>query len=127
MTKDHEVLNSKVNESLKEFFTPEFLNRIDDIITFNRLTKENLNKITKLMIEEFLVETSKKGYIFKITDNVSEYILNKGFDPKFGARPLRRSIQKHIEDIIAMKAIKDEIKTRKEYTIDVLDNEIILS
>ena len=127
LTKDHEVLNSKVNESLKEFFTPEFLNRIDDIITFNRLTKENLNKITKLMIEEFLVETSKKGYIFKITDNVSEYILNKGFDPKFGARPLRRSIQKHIEDIIAMKAIKDEIKTRKEYTIDVLDNEIILS
>ena len=123
----HKILDTKISDSLKEFFTPEFLNRVDDIITFNRLSKDDINKITKLMIEEFLENTSKKGYMFKVTDNTTNYISNIGFDPKFGARPLKRAIQKYIEDVIALKAIKDEIKPKKQYTIDVLDNEIILN
>ena len=127
LDESHKILDNKINESLKNFFTPEFLNRIDDIITFNRLSKDDINKITRLMIEEFLVNTSKKGYLFNVTNNVVDYISNNGFEPKFGARPLRRSIQKHIEDFIAIKAIKDEIKPKKEYTIDILNNEIILN
>lgn len=121
-----DILSSKVNDSVKEFFSPEFLNRIDDIITFNKLGKTELNEITKLMIKEFIAETSKKGYTFNFTDNVTNYISSIGYDPKFGARPLKRSIEKYIEDFIAIKSIKDEIKQKKEYTIDAIDNEIVL-
>lgn len=123
---NHDILNSKINDSVKDFFTPEFLNRVDDVITFNKLDKDNLNKITEIMIKEFIAETAKKGYTFNFTDNVTNYISNIGYDPKFGARPLKRSIEKYIEDFVAIKSIKDEIKQKKEYTIDVKNNEIVL-
>ena len=120
------MLNNKINENVKNFFSPEFLNRVDEIISFNKLDKQSINKITQIMINEFISETSKKGYNFKVTDDVVSYISNIGYDAKFGARPLKRAIQKTIEDTIAVKYLKDEIKTNKNYTIDILDNKIIV-
>ncbi len=120
------ILTSKINDSLKDFFTPEFLNRIDEIISFNKLNKDNIIEITNIMINDFLKETSKKGYMFKVTNDVSSFVANVGYSPRFGARELRRAIQRYIEDFIALKAIKDEIKIKKEYTIDIKDNEITL-
>lgn len=121
-----DMLKNKIDSSLKNFFSPEFLNRVDEIISFNKLDKESINKISEIMINEFISETAKKGYKFKVTNEVIHYISNTGYDAKFGARPLRRAIQKTIEDTIAIKCLKDEIKTNKNYTIDVQENKIVI-
>jgi ATP-dependent Clp protease ATP-binding subunit ClpE len=121
-----DMLKNKVNESLKNFFSPEFLNRIDEIVTFNKLSKESIKKITEIMINEFIAETAKNGYKFKVTDNVTNYISSIGYDTKFGARPLKRALQKCIEDTIAIKFLKDEIKVNKNYTIDFQDGKIVI-
>lgn len=123
---ESDMLKNKVNDSLKNFFSPEFLNRIDEIVTFNKLDKDSIYKITKIMIDEFILEASKKSYKFAVTDKVIKYISNIGFDTKFGARPLKRAIQKTIEDTIAIKSLKEEIKPNIDYTIDVESNNIIV-
>ena len=121
---EDDMLKSKVNHALKEFFSPEFLNRIDDIVVFNKLSKENNLSITKLLLDEFIKELKKKNLNISYTNNVAEFILNKGFNDKFGARPLKRTITKHIEDLIAIKFIKNELEENKEYILDVKDNKV---
>lgn len=121
---EENLLNSKVQEALKEYFSPEFLNRIDDIITFNKLSKENILSITDLMLKEFKEETKSRNIIFNYTDKVVEFIANKGYNDKFGARPLRRAIQKYVEDPLALEFIKGDLKENKEYLIDVKNNKI---
>lgn len=123
---EEDMLKTKVNNALKEYFSPEFLNRIDDIVVFNKLTKENSIEITKLLLDEFINELKKKNLNISYTDAVTEYILNKGFDDKFGARPLKRTITKYIEDLIAIKFIKNELDESKEYLLDIINNTIDL-
>lgn len=124
---EENLLNSKVQDALKEYFSPEFLNRIDDIITFSKLSKETIFKITDLMLQEFKEETSARKIIFNYTESVVNFISEKGYNDKFGARPLRRAIQKYIEDPLALKFIKGEIKENKKYLIDIVDNNINIS
>ena len=124
---EDDMLKTKVSHALKEFFSPEFLNRIDDIVVFNKLNKEDSLKITKLLLDEFMKELEKKNLIVSYTHDVAEYILNKGFSDKFGARPLKRTITKHIEDLIALKYIKNELEENKEYILNIKDNNIELS
>jgi len=124
---EDEMLKSKVNHALKEYFSPEFLNRIDDIVVFNKLTRENSVQITKLLLDEFMLELSKKGLKVTYTDNVTNYILEKGFNDKFGARPLKWTITKYIEDLIALKFIKNELDEAKEYILDIKNNKIELN
>ena len=123
---EKDTMKKHVTDSMKDFFTPEFLNRVDETIIFNKLDKENINKITKLMLNEFVKDTSKKGFEFTFTDNVIHYISKIGFDSKFGARPLKRAIQKNIEDVLAVKLFEGKIKTNKKYTIDYINNELII-
>lgn len=123
---EKQQLEQKTSEALKEFFTPEFLNRIDDIISFNKLSKANLLEITDLLLKELKKETSEKGIIFDYTDSVRNYIIENGYNDKFGARPLRRAIQKHIEDLIALEYIKGNIKENKKFKIDVVDSKITI-
>ena len=123
---EENLLNNKVQEALKEYFSPEFLNRIDDVITFNKLSKENILKITDLMLQELQNETKSRNIIFNYTDKVVEFISNKGYNDKFGARPLRRAIQKYVEDPLALEFIKGNLKENKEYTIDIEDGKICI-
>ena len=120
------MLQNSANAALKEFFSPEFLNRIDDIIVFNKLSFENILVISDLLIKELQEETKKRHITFDYTKNVTEFIAKKGYNDKFGARPLKRAIQKHIEDELAIKFIKGEIKENDKYTIDVKDDTIII-
>jgi ATP-dependent Clp protease ATP-binding subunit ClpA len=122
-----DMLNSKINDALKDFFTPEFLNRIDNIINFNKLNKDSIIKITKLLVDEFIKETSKKGFKFKVTNNVIEYLSEIGYDSKFGARPIKRAIQDNLENVIALIYIKGEITTDTNYLIDLKDKQIIIN
>ena len=123
---EENLLNNKVQEALKEYFSPEFLNRIDDVITFNKLSKENILKITDLMLQELQNETKSRNIIFNYTDKVVEFISNKGYNDKFGARPLRRAIQKYVEDPLALEFIKGNLKENNEYTIDIEDGKICI-
>ena len=123
---EENMLQNKANAALKEFFSPEFLNRIDDVIVFNKLSYENIVKISDLLIKELQEETKNKHILFDYTENLTKFIAKKGYNDKFGARPLKRAIQKYIEDEIAIKYIKGEIKEDTKYTIDVKDEKIVI-
>ena len=118
-----EMLENKTAEALKEFFSPEFLNRIDDIVTFNKLDDKTQEKIAELMIKELQAETKFRDIIFKYTPAVVKFIAKKGHSEKFGARPLRRAIQTYIEDPLAVGFIKNDVKENKTYTLDVDEKE----
>lgn len=98
-----------IEVALKRFFSPEFLNRIDDVIVFNNLTKEDILNILDLAIEKLENRILTLGYTIKVSKAAKEFLAEKGFDPEFGARPLNRTIQKFLEDPIAEEILKSEL------------------
>ena len=100
---------TKIIDKLKDVFRPEFLNRIDEIIAFDALTKEQLLQIVDLMLKDTLKALSEKDIKLEISDDSKNFILEKGTDIKFGARPLRRAIQRHIEDELSEMILKSEL------------------
>ncbi|EGD46098.1 ATPase AAA-2 domain protein [Ruminiclostridium papyrosolvens DSM 2782] len=122
------ALESRVRDVIKETFRPEFLNRIDEIIVFTELGKEELKKIIDLMLEEVYHEAREKDIRVNVSDKVKEFILEKGYDPKFGARPLRRTVQSYIEDRLSEEYLKGTIKEGSLVGVDLDDNnEVILT
>ncbi|WP_392486867.1 AAA family ATPase [Haloimpatiens sp. FM7315] len=119
---NYEALENKVRGALKETFKPEFLNRIDEIIVFSNLTKEEQFKILDLMLKEVEEEIKEKGMTLDISHEVKKYILEKGYDPKYGARPLRRAVQRYIEDEIAEEYLQKRILKGSHITV-TLENE----
>ncbi|WP_010248699.1 ATP-dependent Clp protease ATP-binding subunit [Acetivibrio cellulolyticus] len=112
------ALENKVKEVLKEIFRPEFLNRLDEIIVFNELSRDELKQIVDLMLKEVIQEVEPKGIKIEISDAVTEYILKIGYDQKYGARPLRRTIQKYIEDELTDRYLRGEYKEGSNIFID---------
>ena len=121
---ESDMLVNKVEGALKDYFSPEFLNRIDDTIVFNKLTKNDAKQITKLLLDEYIVDIKKKHLDVAYTEALVDYITEKGFNDKFGARPLRRAITKNVEDVIAYKYVKGEIKENTTYTLDIENNAV---
>lgn len=119
---DYSSLQDKVNDALKETFRPEFLNRVDEIIVFTELSKDELRQIVDLMLKEIIGEAREKDIILNISDEVKEFILNKGYNEKYGARPLRRAIQKYIEDELAESYLQNTIKEGSHVNI-TLEND----
>ena len=115
----------KVSSALKEFFRPEFLNRVDEIVIFNHLSKENIKGIVDILISDLQKDLSDKEIKISLTDNAKEYLANKGYDDKFGARPLKRLIQKEIESHLADMYICEELKYGNSVIIDA-DNEKLI-
>lgn len=97
-----------IENALKRFFSPEFLNRIDDVIVFNSLDKESISKILDLNLEKLMKRVEELGFTFKLSDAAKEFLAEKGFDPDLGARPLSRTIQKFVEDPVAEELLKGE-------------------
>ncbi len=116
------ALESRVRDVIKETFRPEFLNRIDEIIVFTELGKEELKKIIDLMLEEVYHEAGEKDIRVNVSDKVKEFILEKGYDAKFGARPLRRTVQNYIEDRLSEEYLKGTIKEGSLVGIDLDEN-----
>ncbi|WP_017258210.1 ATP-dependent Clp protease ATP-binding subunit [Pedobacter arcticus] len=100
---------SVIEGALKKAFAPEFLNRVDDVIVFNSLQKEEIFKIIDIELKALFGRVQTLGYQIKLTDEAKEHIAEKGFDPAFGARPLKRAIQKFLEDPIAEEILKGEL------------------
>jgi ATP-dependent Clp protease ATP-binding subunit ClpC len=98
-----------IEHSLKKAFAPEFLNRIDDVIVFNSLGKEEIHKIIDIELEQLYKRVTDLGYKLKLSDEAKDFISDKGFDSNFGARPLKRAIQKYVEDALAEEIIKGEL------------------
>ena len=100
---------SVIESALKKAFAPEFLNRIDDVVIFNSLSKEDIHKIINIELESVMKRIETLGYKITIMDDAKNFIAEKGFDPDFGARPLKRAIQKYLEDPLAEEIIKSKI------------------
>jgi len=101
---------SVIQSALKRSFAPEFINRLDDIVIFNNLNKEHIHKIIDIELKGLFKRVETLGYTIEITDTAKEYITDKGFDADFGARPLKRAIQKYLEDPMAEAIIKSTLK-----------------
>ena len=113
---------SVIENALKKSFAPEFLNRIDDVIIFNALEKEDIHAIIDIELEKLLDRIDGLGYKLTLTDKAKDYIADKGFDRQYGARPLKRAIQKYIEDALAEKIVNAKLKEHDSIFMD-LDEE----
>lgn len=118
------VDKSKVEDSLKETFRPEFLNRVDEIIVFNSLNKEELLQIVDLMLADTVKALKHKDISFEISDSAKQFILDKGTNIKFGARPLRRAIQRYVEDEISEMILRSEVVDGQTIKVD-LKNDVL--
>jgi len=116
----------KVDRALKEMFRPEFLNRVDEIVIFNELNKEELSQIISLMTSELETGLKEKAIGLEITDNAKALILKEAYNPRYGARPLRRYIERHIEDAVAQALIEGKICEGDTAFIDEKDEKIAL-
>ena len=106
----YEYKLTKIDISSGEQFNPEFINRLDDIIIFNSLTKEHLYKIIDINLKKLYSKADEIGYSIDLTDKAKDFIIEKGYNPKYGARPLERAIQKHIEDVLAEEILSGKVK-----------------
>ncbi|MBP6128610.1 ATP-dependent Clp protease ATP-binding subunit, partial [Flavobacterium sp.] len=112
---------SVIENALKKAFAPEFLNRIDDVIVFNSLEKHDIDKIIDIEMEKLILRIKDLGYTFTISEKAKDFIAEKGFDKQFGARPLKRAIQKYVEDALAEEIITSKIHEGDEIFMDLDD------
>ncbi|ELI6454794.1 ATP-dependent Clp protease ATP-binding subunit [Flavobacterium psychrophilum] len=117
--------NSKsiIENALKKTFAPEFLNRIDDVIVFNALEKEDINSIIEIELNKLYARVKELGYSLSLSDKAKAYVAEKGFDRQFGARPLKRAIQKYVEDVLAEEIITSKIASGDEIFMDFEEGE----
>jgi ATP-dependent Clp protease ATP-binding subunit ClpC len=99
-----------IEKELKKTFSPEFLNRIDDIVIFNSLEQKDIRKIVDIELKDLILRIQKLGYEIEITEDAKDFLSEEGFDIKYGARPLNRAIQKHVEDLIAEHVVNNSLK-----------------
>ncbi len=109
VTHDYKKMKSTVEDALKRVFNPEFLNRIDDVIVFQPLEKEHIFQIIDLLMAELLVRTQDLGIIVELDHDAKTFLSDKGYDPQFGARPLRRALQKYVEDPMAEQILNNDL------------------
>ena len=110
--------NSIIDKELKKKFAPEFLNRVDDVIMFNSLDKEDINKIIKIELDSLINRVEKMEFNLEISDDAVEYIATQGFDPEYGARPLKRAIQKYVEDVLTEEIIQHNPEKGSKMILD---------
>ena len=115
----YERMKQKVNDELKKHFRPEFLNRIDDIVVFHQLTQEEIIKMVDLLVGRVSKALKAKDMDLELTDNAKKLLAKRGFDPVLGARPLRRTIQREIEDVLSEKILFGEVGAGEIITVDV--------
>ncbi|WP_079915010.1 ATP-dependent protease ATP-binding subunit ClpC [Paenibacillus sp. 32352] len=125
--KDYNNMKDKVMGELKKSFRPEFLNRIDEIIVFHSLEEKHIAEIVTLMAEDLRKRLKEQEVDFVLTDNAKAFLAKEGFDPTYGARPLRRAIQKHIEDRLSEELLRGHISKGDTLTIDEQDGELTVT
>ena len=115
-------IKSLVNEELKQYFRPEFLNRLDEIIVFRQLTKNEVKDIAEIMLQEVFARLEDKGIKLSVTDAFKERLVEEGYNPSYGARPLRRAVMRLLEDSLAEEVLSGRIKDGDKALVDIDDN-----
>ncbi len=123
---DYKDMKGKMLAELKKAFRPEFLNRIDDMIVFHSLEKENLREIVNLMTKQLVERLKEQDIDLELTEAALEKVANEGYDPEYGARPLRRSLQKHVEDRLSEELLKGTALSGQRIIFDVEDDDFIV-
>ncbi|MEH2060207.1 MAG: ATP-dependent Clp protease ATP-binding subunit [Nostoc sp.] len=118
-------IRSLVNEELKQYFRPEFLNRLDEIIVFRQLNKPEVTQIAEIMLKEVFGRLTEKGITLEVTDRFKDRLIQEGYSPSYGARPLRRAIMRLLEDSLAEEILSGRIKDGDTALVDVDENGIV--
>lgn len=121
-----EEIKDQVFKELRGHFRPEFLNRVDDIVLFKPLTKQEIVEIVDKMVHQLQVRLTEQNIVLNVTEAAKEFIADQGYDPVYGARPLKRFIQKHLETKIARKIIAGTVELKEGITIDHDHDELVL-
>ena len=124
-TKDIEKIKPDINQTLKKYFKPEFINRVDEIIIFHKLSIDEIMEIVKLQLNNFIHKLKEKEIIVDFEDSAISKIAEIGFEPAFGARPIKRIVQKEIENVFALKLLNGEIEEKSKVKIKFGDNSFI--
>lgn len=122
---DEQAKQEAVNKALKQHFKPEFLNRLDDIVIFNPLSLEGITQIVDIMFESIAKKTIEKGIALKLTQEAKEFIAKVGFDPVYGARPLKRALYEEVEDRLAELILEDKVTEGSQVSFDIKDGAIV--
>jgi ATP-dependent Clp protease ATP-binding subunit ClpC len=121
---NEEAKKQMLMKELKTFFSPEFLNRVDDTIVFQTLSKENIDKITKLELDKLVTRLTDMNYQITYSPSLIEFISKVGFDEIYGARPIKRAIQDKVEDFISEMVLTGKIKEGKKINLTVQDETV---
>jgi len=124
---DYERMKGKVNEELKKSFKPEFLNRVDETIVFPQLTKPELVQIVDLFVKRLAVRLEDRDMTIAVSQAAKDRLIEIGFDPALGARPLRRAVQREIEDKLSEKIMHGELKNTAHVEVDFVNGEFIFT
>jgi ATP-dependent Clp protease ATP-binding subunit ClpC len=114
-----------IHKKLKKTFRPEFINRVDEIIIFNNLTLEDVEQIVDLQMEEVVERMGDQGLKVRLTDESRTWLAKQGFDPQFGARPLRRALQRHVESPLSIKLLRGDFERGDLVVVDVEDDKLV--
>ena len=125
-SRDSEKLRISIEDALKKSFRPEFLNRIDDILIFQPISEQDQREIVEIMINGLLSKLSEHNIVLELSDGAKSWIAKDGFDPEYGARPLRRSIRKNIENPLSSGMIKGDFFDGSHVYVDLIDDKIVL-
>lgn len=126
-TAESEYARGVIENALKKSFAPEFINRIDDIVIFENLEREDIHKIIDIELNRLFERISKMKFRIEVTEQAKDFISDKGWDPQFGARPLKRAIQRYIEDQLAEEIIKSIIDEGDQFIVDLNDDKSDIS
>ena len=123
---DYERMKNNVLDEIKKFFRPEFLNRIDGTVVFHALSREHMNDIVELDLKDVASGLLEKGINFEVTDEAKEWIADKGYDPVFGARPLRRVVQDNVEDKLSDGVLEGIFNPGDTAVVELQEGEIVV-
>merc|ERR1712216_824193 len=119
-------IKSLVNEELKQYFRPEFLNRLDEIIVFRQLNREEVKEIAEIMLREVFNRIGEKGITLSVSNAFKERLVEEGYNPAYGARPLRRAVMRLLEDSLAEEVLSGRIKDGDHAEVDVDENKKVV-
>ncbi|MCR4443099.1 MAG: ATP-dependent Clp protease ATP-binding subunit [Peptococcaceae bacterium] len=123
---EYRRMKNRIMEEIKKAFRPEFLNRVEDIIVFHPLNQEHLKQIVTLMVNNLIKRLAEQDIIVQVTDSAKELIIKEGYNPTFGARPLRRAIQNLVEDRLSEEMLKATFRKGEQVIVDARDGEIVI-
>jgi ATP-dependent Clp protease ATP-binding subunit ClpC len=124
---DYERMKENLTEEAKKFFRPEFLNRFDDIVVFRSLGKEELTQILELELEKVEKRLTQRNLHFELDESARELLRNQGYDPSYGARPMRRAVEKHLEDPMAEEIIRGNLREGVTVSISAKDDKLVFT